>query len=290
MSLSWVIVTWNSAATIQDLLDSVVGQAGGPHEVIVIDNASHDDTVAIAKAHPVAAKLIVNDANLGLAAANNQGLRAATGDELMICNPDIVLEADCAAALLACADRHERAGFVVGLLRHPDGSLQPGVGDLPTVREALLGRQAAVRRGSQSGIWWDGWAHDEERQIGHGQEACYFVRRAALTEVGPQDERYRLDWEGFDWSERMTRAGWQIWFCPDAVATHLGGHSIKQAQLRWIMSSHRGMYRYFADRSSLLQRPLLAAAFGTRAALKALIYLVRRDAYRIARVDTTDAS
>ncbi|HVY08715.1 MAG TPA: glycosyltransferase family 2 protein [Mycobacteriales bacterium] len=283
MSTSWVIVTWNSAATLGALLDSIQAQDGAPHEVIVVDNASHDDTVALARRHPIGARVIANDTNRGLAAGNNQGLQAAEGRHLVICNPDVVLHDGCAKALVACAERHPRSGFVVARLHLPDGSLQPGVGDLPTLKETLLGRKAAQRRGSESGIWWDGWSHDQERAVGHGQEACYLVRREAYRDVGPQDERYRLDWEGLDWSERVHRAGWEIWFCPDAIATHVGGHSIRQAQLRWIVSSHRGMYRYFADRRSTWARPLLALAFGLRAGLKTCVFLVRRDAYHVPR-------
>jgi GT2 family glycosyltransferase len=119
-----------------------------------------------------------------------------------------------------------------------------------------------------TGVWWDGWAHDEERVIGRGHEAGYLVRRRAVEEVGLQDERYRLDWEGVDWTARLRSAGWDVWLCPDAEAVHLGGSSIRQVPFRWIVSSHRGMYRYFADRHRRVARPFLALAIGSRAGLK----------------------
>ncbi|HEY1827182.1 MAG TPA: hypothetical protein VGF87_04140, partial [Acidimicrobiales bacterium] len=82
---------------------------------------------------------------------------------------------------------------------------------------------------------------------------------------------YRLDWEGTDWSERFARAGWELWFTPDAVVTHRGGLSRRQVPYRAVVSQHRGMYRYFAQRRSPLSRPFLAVAFTARAAVKLVV-------------------
>ncbi len=190
-------------------------------------------------------------------------------------------------ALLDCATRHPRAAFVIAKLIHPDGTLQAGVGDLPTFREAFRGRAAARRARRDSGFWWDGWPHDTETQIGRGQEACYLVRGAALDEIGVQDEGYRLDWEGIDWSARAHDAGWEIWFCPAAEVVHIGGTSLAKARVRWVIWSHRGMYRYFAARRPLPIRPLLLLAIGARGLVK-LALLIRQDLYtRALRPDRT---
>jgi hypothetical protein len=170
--------------------------------------------------------------------------------------------------------RRPRAAFVVARPERPDGKLQTAAGDLPSLRDALLGRQVARARGAvDAGFWWDAWAHDEEREIGRGLEACYLVRRAAIDEVGPQDERFRLDWEGIDWTERMRAAGWEVWFSPSARVVHAGGGSIRKAQVRWIARQHQGMYRYFAKRRPALARPGLAALFALRALVKAAALL-----------------
>jgi GT2 family glycosyltransferase len=280
LTVTFVVVTWNSAATIVDLLDSIGASPSATKcAVIVIDNDSHDETVELVASHPSAPTLVKNSSNRGLAAANNQGLDLVTTEFACIANPDVVLDATCIAELVSCARRHPRAGFVLAKLRNPDGSLQPGVGDLPRLGEVLLGRRASLRRRQSAGIWWDGWAHDAEIAVGHGEEACYLVRKAAVDEVGGQDERYTLDWEGLDWSARMGKAGWEIWFCPSAGAVHIGGVSVRQAQVRWIVRSHRGMFMYFADRLPKVYRPILAATFATRALAKLLVWLMKRDAY-----------
>lgn len=274
-----VVVTWNSATTIERTLTSLASQDGVRVDAIVVDNCSSDDTVARAAAHPSAPRIIRNTDNRGLAAANNQGLLAARHPWTLICNPDIDLQPDVVRELLAAAERHPRAGFLIPRLVNADGTLQTAVGDLPRLSEALLGRDRARRKRSLQGIWWDGWDHREERLVGHGQEACYLVRQDAVEQVGGQDERYWLDWEGLDWSARLAAADWEIWFCPTAEVMHTGGVSIRQAQARWIRSSHRAMYLYFSDRSPSSLRPVLGVLFAGRALTKLTVLALRGNAY-----------
>jgi GT2 family glycosyltransferase len=261
--VSAVVVTWRSGRTIDACLSSLADQVA---TTVVVDNASPDDTVTRVRQHR-SATLIANQANLGLPAANNQGIAATTSEHVLICNPDIEVRPGAVAALVGCLDRHPRAAFAVARLQHEDGSLQTSAGSLPTLREALLGRRFGIRRGTR-GAWWHDWDHDDEVRIGRGQEACYLVRRAAIEEVGPQDVRYFLDWEGVDWARRMQERGWELWFCPEARAFHEGGASIKKAPLRWIRNSHRGIYLYFSRDRSLGIRLALAAVVTVRAAVK----------------------
>lgn len=278
--LSVVIVNWNAGQALLDTLASL--QTNPPSvawEAIVVDNASHDDSVeGVRGVHPWA-RVIVNDRNRGLAAANNQGITASQAPFILICNPDVVLQPGAVDALLSLLERQPRAAFAIAKLLRPDGTTQTSAGDLPTLREALLGRQFQFRRRRRgdepTGFWWDGWSHDGERRIGHGMEACFLVRRAALAEIGLQDENFPLDWEGIDWSARAAATGWAVWFCPDAAVVHLGGVSLRQAQTAWVLRSHRGMYRYFMKRRPRYWRFPLAAAFAVRAAAKLVAVRLR---------------
>ena len=268
--VSVVIVTWNSRRVALDCLDALrMHPPSIPWEAVVVDNGSTDGTVDAIRGAAPWARVIANPDNRGLAAANNQGIAASAAPLVLIANPDTTVQPGAVDALVTLLARRPRAAFAIPRLRHPDGRLHVSAGDLPTLRDALLGRQVQrLRRQRGRGFWWDGWAHDEERRIGRGHEACYLVRRDAITEVGPQDEAYFLDWEGMDWTARARDAGWEVWFTPDAEVVHHGGVSIRQAPWRWIVRSHRGMYRYFATRRSRPVRPLLAAAFAARALIK----------------------
>ncbi len=264
-----VIVNWNAGEVLAGCVGSLREHAPQAR-VVVVDNASSDDSVARAQAAHPELELVANPRNVGLAAGNNQGIAATTEPFVLISNPDIVYTRGAVDALVDLMARRPRAAFAVARPERPDGTLQTAAGDLPSLGQALLGRQVARARGAaDAGFWWDGWAHDEERAIGRGLEACYLVRRAAIDEVGPQDERFRLDWEGIDWTERMRAAGWEVWFSPGARVIHTGGGSIRKVQLRWVVRQHVGMYRYFAKRRPAA-RPVLGALFGARAVVKAI--------------------
>jgi len=266
--VSAVIVNWNAGAALDRCVSSLLEHAvDGRTEVVVVDNASTDGSVSAVAARPEV-RVVANPTNRGLAAANNQGIVATSGPYILVANPDVEFGPGAVDALVDLLDRRPRAAIAVARLRRPDGTIQTGAGDLPTLREALFGRQLVRRRHATTGFWWDGWAHDEERTIGHGMEACYLVRRDALADIGLQDERFPLDWEGIDWSATAWDAGWEVWYCPAAEVVHLGGVSLRQAQRAWIVRSHRGMYRYFAKRSPSWTKPLLAVAFAGRAAVK----------------------
>jgi GT2 family glycosyltransferase len=268
---SVIIVNWNTRETLRDCLHSLQDfPPPEPWDVIVIDNGSSDGSVDMLRRDEPWVRVIGNRENRGLPAANNQGIAASSGDALLICNPDVIFQDGAASAMVELLDRRPDAGMVIPRLLYEDGELQTSAGDLPSLADTLLGRQAQRRRdpGSPSGFWWDGWPHDEERPIGRGHEAAYVVRRQAVAEVGLQDEGYPLDWEGIDWTARFRDAGWNVWLCPKAEVVHLGGKSIRQVPFRWVITSHRGLYRYFAKRRPAYWRPFLAILAVGRATLK----------------------
>lgn len=267
-----VIVTWNARDEVLACLESLRSSAPRvPSEVIVVDNDSSDGTASAVRQLAPWARLITNSTNRGLAKGNNQGIRAARGQYIVVSNPDVVHSRGSIDALVDVLERRPRAAFVFARLTDADGSPQTSAGSLPSLKNAFLGRRrqpgARAGRGSDA-IWWDSWAHDEETTIGHGGESCFIVRKRSLDDIGLQDEGFPLDWEGVDWCARAWDAGWEVWFCPNAPVVHLGARSVRNAPVRWVVASHRGMYRYFAKRSLFVARPFLAVAIATRALLK----------------------
>jgi GT2 family glycosyltransferase len=284
MLVSVVIVNWNARDDLVRCLRSLEEDPPpGDWEVVIVDNGSTDGSLDAASAVLPGVRTIVNPGNRGLAAGNNQGIAATTGDYVLISNPDVIYSGGAIAEMCAVLERHPRAAIAVPQLLRPNGQRQTSAGSLPTLREAALGGLRRRRRADvMSGYWWHAWAHDEERPIGHGAEAAYLVRRAAIEDVGPQDERFSLDWEGIDWSARMGQRDWEIWFAPGAVVEHVGGASIRQAQLRWVTASSFAMYCYFSARRPRWQGPFLAALFGARAILKAGVIKVGFPVYELA--------
>lgn len=277
--ISIVIVTWNSADVVGPCLVSLEAHAPRrPWEAVVVDNASTDDTVALTRTSAPWAHVVANSTNRGLAAAINQGLVASRGEYLIVANPDVRLHEAAIDALCDLLDRRPEAAFAIPQLMQKDGQDQVSVGSLPRLREAL-GGSLVGRNDRAAGFWWRSWKHDEEFPIAHGQEACFAVRRQAAAHVGALNEAYPLDWEGIDWSARAREAGWEIWFCPRARITHLGGASIRKAPARWIVQSHVGMYQYFKARTRPAVRPFLWASIVARALVKLLAHSAGMSSY-----------
>ena len=284
--VSVVVVNWNSGGRLRRLVDSIERHPPAlSFQVIVVDNASHDRSAELADRPWL--RVIRLGRNVGLAAANNVGIRSSAGPYLLICNPDVELPPGGVDHMAEVLERHPRCAWVVPRLVGEDGRRQTSAGDLPTLTEALLGRRLSRRLGGDpgggvagsGGMWWHDWPHDEEIAIRRGAEACYLVRRSAVEEIGLQDERFRLDWEGTEWAARAGAAGWEIWFDPATTVVHTGGVSIRQVPRRWVVQSHRGMYLYFAARTNPVWRPVLAAAVLLRAAIKLVAVATRRPLY-----------
>jgi GT2 family glycosyltransferase len=122
-------------------------------------------------------------------------------------------------------------------LVNEDGTVQPSTHDLPTTRNllfgALLNRSAWARKrwGSLSFKYWQ---FDQVREVPFLSGACLMVRRRAISDVGPLDERFRMYTEDVDWCMRMREAGWSIVFLPTATITHLGGKSTTRFHRRYL--------------------------------------------------------
>lgn len=232
--LSIVIVNWNAGELLRRCLESIRRHPPGiPFEVIVVDNASSDDSLASARAS--AACVIANDENIGFARANNQAFARARAPLLFLLNHDAEVSAGAIDALVAAVRAHPRAGACGPRLLNPDGTLQPSVWCNPPVPWHILlaglGLWRLIPRARRGAILFgDHWAHDEAREVPMVFGAAMLVRREMMEMVGAFDERFPLYAEDDEWCLRMRRGGWAILFEPGATVMHRGSASSLQ---RW---------------------------------------------------------
>ena len=254
-SVAAVVVTYDALPWIERCLTSLDGV-----ETVVVDHGSRDGTVAFVRERFPAVGLVEQE-NLGLAAGWNRGLGEVGGDLVLIMNADAWLVGDALPRLIAFAGARPRAALVGPRLLNPDGSLQRSVRAFPTLwrlaTEYLFLRKLAPRSRLLNDFYAGGFAHDEAREVDWVMGSCMLVRRAAVEDVGPLDESFFLFSEETDWCYRFRRAGWQIWFCPEAECVHVGGASHGgrlfrenvRGHLRFL-AKHRGLP--YAERARLL--------------------------------------
>jgi hypothetical protein len=198
-----------------------------PAEVWVVDNASTDDSAAAIRASFPRVRLIENTRNLGFGAANNQAMRQASGEFLLLLNSDAFLRPGAITALVSYLREHPRVGVVGPRLLNANGSLQLSCFRFPSPTRAWLENlwvSAALPQHPTIGDYRR-WAHDTERVVDYVIGACLLVQKTVYEHVGGFDERFFMYAEEADWQRRMTHCGWQVAFTPSAQVTHLAGRS-----------------------------------------------------------------
>ncbi len=294
MLLTIVIVSWNTRHLLDKCLASVARelersaiQSKPPlglvsAEVFVVDNASMDGSPdMVASSYPWV-KLIINQENKGFAFANNQVLEIAQGKFILLLNPDTEIVPGALATLMEFFEGKLKAGVVAPQLLNTDGSVQRSCRAFPSF-SAMLGELLGISRIMPSGSKWRqykmlDWQHDDQRQVDQPEGACLMIRREVFANIGLFDEGFFMLFEEVDWCYRAKQAGWQIWFTPKAQVVHHYGQSIKQVKPRMILSSHKGLYRFWFKHHRQGNRLLHSSVY---AALMLLAYL-RIFTYRIA--------
>ena len=261
VDLSVCLVSWNVWADLRACLLSLRENPGLRLQILVVDNASADDTVGHLRREFPEVELIVNAENRGFAAASNQALAAAEGRYLLLLNPDTVVPPRGLEELVAFADRHPEAGIVGPQLRYPDGSLQFSARHFPTISAALfrntwLGRRFPRARALQQYLMTD-WDHTEVREVDWVSGAALLIRREAYAQLGPLDERFFWGSEDVDYCWRAHQAGWKVLYTPSPRIIHAVGRSSDQAVRRTIINTHRSMYRLYCKH--LARNPISGA-------------------------------
>jgi hypothetical protein len=245
---SAVVVTYDARQWIERCLDSVRGL-----EAVVVDHGSSDGTVAFVRER-FPEVTVVEEENRGLAFGWNTGVARTTGEYVLLLNADAWMHDGAVDELVAFAGAHPRAAVVSPQLRNSDGTLQRSVRAYPTLwriaTEYLFLRKLAPGSHALNAFYAGGFAHDAPREAEWIMGAVWFVRRAAIDEVGPADDGFFLFSEETDWAYRFHQAGWQVWFDPAAVATHVYGGSHQgrmlaenvRSQLRFLEKHHGSAY------------------------------------------------
>jgi GT2 family glycosyltransferase len=264
-----VVVTWQNAAEIPPLLASLAPVLAAGAELVVVDNASTDDTAALVRRWAPQARLVANAENRGFAAGANQGLAASTRPFVLFLNPDAIVEADALPRALAYLESMPAVGVVGCRTVNADGTPQPTVDAFHRVRglvsEALAGARGPVRGMAPTASGLVDWVYG----------SFLLGRRTALAAVGGFDEAYEMYGEDVDLCHRLRAAGWRTAYCADATVVHHGNRSgaARYGEAR-DAAVLRGTLRFFRRRRGRLSelgfRAAAGASFAAKAAVAAL--------------------
>lgn len=235
MNLSILIVTYNSAKLMPPLLEHLAKEIQHLNaEVIVVDNASRDQTADLVRSQFPWVKLIASAENLGFAAGNNLGAQQATGRYLLLLNPDAIPEPGALQRGIELMDQHPDAGLAGGELRGVDGSRQPSARMFPRLRDeffVLSGLAAKYPHSRLFGRLDRRWADPEvAAEVDWIPGAFVFIPRQRFVDLAGFDERFFMYYEEVDLCRRLQAAGTKIYYWPELKAMHIGGESAKTVE------------------------------------------------------------
>lgn len=276
-----VVVNYNAGPHLLACVRSLLADAsaGGPPEVVVVDNGSADGSADAVEAACAEVVVIRPGANLGFTRANNLGIAATRAPAVACVNPDVEVAPGTAAALVERLAAEPDVAVLGPRIRNPDGSTYPSARSEPSPLDAL--GHALV------GLLWptNPWTRryrqldadaSRARDVDWLSGSALWLRREALDAVGGWDEEFFMYMEDVDLCWRLRRAGWRVAYEPAGDVVHVQGLSTSQRPYRMILEHHRSIGRLAAKRWHGPRRLLLVPVAALLALRSALAMLVHR--------------
>ncbi|MFH0819215.1 MAG: glycosyltransferase family 2 protein [Patescibacteria group bacterium] len=217
--VSIVILTYNSAENISGVLESIKVQSYQNLEIIIVDNASQDATVMIAKQICPTAIIKENSENYWFAKGNNIGINLASGKYIFILNDDVVLHKECVAKLVERISVSPQIGAVTGKVYRLTDTKKTDIFDGVGLEKNIFRKYINIGENKK-----DLSQYNKDQQIFGVSGALFLVKRDALESIKFEneyfDEQFVAYKEDIDLSYRLNTSGWKIWYEPMAMAWH----------------------------------------------------------------------
>ncbi len=256
MNISIIIVSWNVRDLLKKCLESVLLYSQGvDYEIIVVDNASTDGTVEMMRQDFPQVRLIANQENKGFAAANNQGIKEAKGEYILLLNPDTEFIENSLEKIVAKMQSDEKIGVLGCKLLNPDKSIQPSVRRFPTVWSQLV---ILFKLHKIFPFLLDSYSmkdfyttpypllKEEGTLVDQVMGAFFCVKKELFAKIGLLDEGYFIWFEEVDFCRRAKQAGYKVVYWPVTSVVHHGGQSFaQQMTLKKQLWFFKSALRYF---------------------------------------------
>ncbi|HLG02683.1 MAG TPA: glycosyltransferase [Bacteroidia bacterium] len=275
MKLSVIIVNYNVEHFLEQCLHSVRKASKNlPVEVFVVDNNSVDGSLQVVRQKFPEVCVIVNKENAGFARANNQAIKRATGEYILLLNPDTVVEESTFEKVISFMDAHPMAGGLgVQMIDGKGNFLPESKRGLPTPAVAfykISGLAKLFPRSKLFGRYHLGFLDkDQTHEVEILSGAFMLLRKTALDKVGLLDESYFMYGEDIDLSYRLLLGGYKNFYFHDTRIIHYKGESTKKSSVNYVFVFYRAMVifakKHFSAKNARLFTVLINIAIYLRA-------------------------
>lgn len=265
--LDIVIVNWNSGELLKASLTSIAASKQDGFrlsKVIIVDNASSDNSLEGLERLGLPIEIIRNSSNLGFAAAVNKGTRAGSGDYLLLFNPDALLAEETISTVIAFMERpqNKKVGICGVKLLEDNGHISPGACAYFPTLSTYLGKATGLSR-ALPGLFPKQFVGAGElvssKIVDHVCGAFYMVRRSLFERLNGLDERFFVYLEDLDFSLRAKKSGYVTYYLSEVSAYHSGGGVSKKVKATRLFYSLRSRILYARKHFSRLDAMLLVA-------------------------------
>jgi GT2 family glycosyltransferase len=247
MKLSVIIVNYNVKHFLDQCLHSILlASRQVDMEVFVIDNRSVDGSVEMVQSKYPEVHLIANEENVGFSRANNQGIKASSGEYVLLLNPDTIVEHDTFTKTVAFMESHPDAGGLGVKMVDGNGNFLPeSKRGLPTPMVSfykIFGLSSLFPKSKRFSRYHLGHLDkDQTHQVEVLAGAFMLLRREALKKTGLLDEDFFMYGEDIDLSYRLLKAGYKNYYHPEARIIHYKGESTKKGSINYVFVFYNAM-------------------------------------------------
>jgi GT2 family glycosyltransferase len=280
--LSVIVVNYNVEHFLDQCLHSVRrANESCSVETIIVDNASVDGSLTMLAAKYPEFQVVANTDNVGFSKANNQAIRIAKGEYVLLLNPDTVVAEDTFTKVIAFMDSHPEAGGLGTKMVDGKGRFLPeSKRGLPTPAVAfykIFGFSKIFPKSKRFGQYHLGnLSNDETNEVDILSGAFMLMRSAALDKVGLLDEDYFMYGEDIDLSYRIQNGGYKNYYFADTTIIHYKGESTKKSSVNYVLIFYKAMVifakKHFSGKNAFLFSSIINLAIY----LRAFIALVSR--------------
>jgi O-antigen biosynthesis protein len=284
--ISIIIVNYNVEYFLDQCLDSVVKAIKNVSaEVIIVDNNSVDGSLnMLSKKYPQF-KLIANKFNGGFSKANNQAIKEANGEYILLLNPDTVVEEETFSKTIAFMDSHPNSGGLgVHMIDGRGRFLPESKRGLPTPMVAfykIFGFSSLFPKSKRFGQYHLGHLSQFETNIVDVLSGAFMMmRKETLDKVGLLDEDFFMYGEDIDLSYRITLGGYDNYYFSETTIIHYKGESTKKSSVNYVFVFYRAMIifakKHFGGNNAKLYSLLINLAIYLRASFAIIVRVVKQ--------------
>lgn len=256
-----VVVNYESGDLLGDCVESIRDDtSAGPVDLVVVDNASRDDSIAKMRARFPDTRVVSAPGNVGYARAANLGIAATRAEVVAVINPDARVHPGTAKAMVERIETQPALAAVGPRVLNTDGSVYPSARLVPSVPLAIMH--------GLLGLWWPTNPFTTKyrqldadparaRLVDWLSGSAIWLRRRALDDVGGWDERYFMYMEDIDLCWRFRRRGWEMAFEPTGEVEHIQGAVTSRHPYRMLLAHHRSAWKFAERRFEGASRALL---------------------------------